>query len=297
MIPGRMVEVRNQPRKTISRNKDVKVEIDPNGLYSIENVYVQYFIPEAPIYSVILVHGGGQTGAIWEGTPDGRTGWLQFFLKQNISVYIVDTVERGRSGWCPLQEFWPEGAELRNDNGTWMTFRLGELHHFEKKQPFANQQFPIDAFEQMLMYNVPRWNINNECSAKALSKLINRIGSCHVIAHSQGCGIAMQAVATSSALVNKVVLMEPANFYPVEINNSSKLIEVLILFGDNIASSPFWSEMKNLAIKYTDELNHAHYHTTYIELPDEGIHGNSHALMLDKNNEHVAQYILNWLND
>lgn len=292
IIPGRKIEITNQPTKIVKRNENVSVEINPNGEYVIESMYVQYFIPVQTLFSVILVHGGGQTGAIWENTPDGRDGWLQFFLRNNIAVYIVDTVERGRSGWCPFPAFWPEEPELRNDTGTWFTFRLGE-----KGKPFDNLQFPMEAFDNMLTYNVPRWNINLECSAKALSILIDRIGPCSIIAHSQGCGIAMQAIETTSSLIQKVVLIEPANFFKPNISNSANPIDVMILFGDNLAQNTFWQSMKDLAISYVQYLNQHQFHASLIELPTIGIHGNSHAMMLDRNNETVAQYILDWLNN
>ena len=31
---------------------------------------------------IVLLHGGGMTGAMWEQTPDGRPGWMQHFLRQ-----------------------------------------------------------------------------------------------------------------------------------------------------------------------------------------------------------------------
>lgn len=293
-IPGRKIQISDQPVKIVNRNKDMRVEIDPNGEYLIENMYVQYFIPDAAISSVILVHGGGQTGAVWEGTPDGREGWLHFFLKNNISVYIVDTVERGRSGWCPFPEVWPEQPELRNDKDTWMTFRLGEKQHFAERKPFDNLQFPMEVFEQMLTYNVPRWNINDECSATALSILIERIGPCSIIAHSQGCGMTMRAVESMPSLIQKVVLVEPASFYQLNIKEPSS-VEVMILFGDNISKSELWRSMKELASTYLQYLTQHQLPATLIELPTVGITGNSHAMMLDKNNEVVAKYIIDWL--
>src|SRR3984885_7559527 len=50
-------------------------------------------------YPVVMVHGGGQSGSNFTGTPDGREGWAQFFLRQGYAVYVVDQVGRGRAAY------------------------------------------------------------------------------------------------------------------------------------------------------------------------------------------------------
>ena len=42
----------------------------------------------------VLWHGAWLTGATWETTPDGREGWLNYFLKQGWAMYNSDAVER-----------------------------------------------------------------------------------------------------------------------------------------------------------------------------------------------------------
>ncbi len=68
----------------------------------IGQMYVQFQIPaerqpDAP--PVIMVHGSAHTGAALESTPDGREGWLPYFVRNGISTYVVDQSGRGRSGF------------------------------------------------------------------------------------------------------------------------------------------------------------------------------------------------------
>ena len=56
---------------------------------------------------------GGLTGACWETTPDGRPGWLHNFLSAGFAVYVLDNVERGRSGFVQLKMFGT--ANLSNE--------------------------------------------------------------------------------------------------------------------------------------------------------------------------------------
>lgn len=62
---------------------------------------VQYQVPAgaAKPYPVVMVHGGGQTGTNFLGTPDGRPGWNEWFLRQGYPVYVVDQPARGRSAY------------------------------------------------------------------------------------------------------------------------------------------------------------------------------------------------------
>ncbi len=41
-------------------------------------------------YPIIMVHGGSMSGTNYTGTPDGREGWAQYFVRQGYAVYVVD---------------------------------------------------------------------------------------------------------------------------------------------------------------------------------------------------------------
>ena len=46
-----------------------------------------------------MVHGGTRSATNYHGTPDGREGWAQYFVRQGYAVYVVDQPGRGRSGY------------------------------------------------------------------------------------------------------------------------------------------------------------------------------------------------------
>ena len=52
----------------------VPAKVDPNGVYQVEQMYVQYFIPQNQrgTLPLLMWHGGGLTGVTYETTPDGR---------------------------------------------------------------------------------------------------------------------------------------------------------------------------------------------------------------------------------
>lgn len=73
----------------------------PNQI-TIGQMYVEFQIPAAKKRNaapVIMVHGSSHTGACLESTPDGREGWLPYFVRKGLSTYVVDQSGRGRSGF------------------------------------------------------------------------------------------------------------------------------------------------------------------------------------------------------
>jgi pimeloyl-ACP methyl ester carboxylesterase len=65
--------------------------------------YVEYQIPEKKThpYPIVMIPGGNQSGACFTGTPDGRDGWAQYFLRQGYAVYVMEQPGRGRSAHHP----------------------------------------------------------------------------------------------------------------------------------------------------------------------------------------------------
>ena len=76
-----------------------KIDTTREGSPMIGQMYVEYMIPARRThpYPIVMVHGGSQTGTNFTGTPDGREGWAQYFVRRGYSVYVVDQVARGRS--------------------------------------------------------------------------------------------------------------------------------------------------------------------------------------------------------
>jgi pimeloyl-ACP methyl ester carboxylesterase len=72
-----------------------------DGQIMTGQMYVQYQIPahKKHPYPIVMIHGGGQTGEGYYQTLDGREGWATYFLRRGYAVYVVDQVDRGRSGY------------------------------------------------------------------------------------------------------------------------------------------------------------------------------------------------------
>ena len=76
-----------------------------------------------------------------------------------------------------------------------------------------------------------------------------------------------------------------------------KNIPILMVFGDNVDRHPRWVAYRKLDLDYASAVRAAGGKVDVINLPDLGIKGNSHMMMMDKNNGAVADVIGRWLVD
>ena len=69
--------------------------------YVTDQMYVEERVParKTHAFPIVMVHGGTMSGVNYTGTPDGREGWAQYFVRQGYAVYVVDQPGRGRSGF------------------------------------------------------------------------------------------------------------------------------------------------------------------------------------------------------
>ena len=86
-----------------------KIDTSVEGSPMVGHIYVEYMIParRRHPYPIVMVHGGSQTGTNFTGTPDGREGWAQYFVRRGYAVYVVDQVARGRAAYWSPQVYGP----------------------------------------------------------------------------------------------------------------------------------------------------------------------------------------------
>jgi len=298
-VGGRIVEVTGQPKRTVWFTETSSHEQDPNGEFLIEQVYVQYFIPEKQKFEwpIVLLHGGGLTGACWETTPDGRPGWLQNFLSQGFAVYVLDNVERGRSGFCAIEGIW-EGEPLpRTLKEAWDIFRFGLPENFEVNMPFDGQQFPLSALKAFQKQFVPRWTSTSKAQIQGVGEALRKIGPCVLLCHSQGGFLGTRAAIENSSMIKGIVCAE-ASGWPRLTDITTTTVKDkpwLILFGDFIYESKRWTEAEQEAVIICEHVNSVGGSAEIVSLPKEGFRGATHMFMMDLHSANVATWIGQWI--
>lgn len=298
-VGGRMIEVSGQPKRTVWFTETSSHEQDPNGEFLIEQVYVQYFIPGKQEFEwpIVLIHGGGLTGACWETTPDGRPGWLHNFLSQGFAVYVLDNVERGRSGFCAIEGIWEGEPIPRTLKEAWDIFRFGLPENFEANKPFSGQKFPLSALKVFQKQFVPRWTSTSKAQIQGIGEAIRKIGPCILLCHSQGGFLGTRAAIENSDMIRGIVCAE-ASGWPKLADITTATVKQkpwLILLGDFIDESERWREAEKEAAVVCAHVNSIGGSAELVSLPKEGFSGATHMFMMDLHSADIAKWISQWI--
>lgn len=282
------------------------------GAVTVNQMYVHYRIPaqRASALPIVLVHGGGLTGASFETTPDNREGWATYFARKGHSVYVVDTPGRGRAGFNATAinqakveanvSVLPASVLMVTSELAWTLFRFGPA----LGTPYPDTQFPVDAVASLGAQGVPLAEVLLDGGAMkttppALAALLDRIGPAVVVVHSLAGPFADALVALRPSLVKAVINIEGAQaIVPTDAQiDAYRGIPVLELFGDFLDAPVFTAKPRYEARKAVVERINMREggRASIVRLPEVGIHGNSHMLMQDKNNLRVADFLLDWI--
>lgn len=297
-------------------------DLSGNTLHG-DHAYVFYQIPvKAKKYSLVFLHGYGQSGKSWETTPDGRDGFQNIFLGRGYKIYIVDQPRRGRAGRSSAAG----NISAQPDDQLWYyNFRIGIYPGV-----YDNVAFPGDeeSMRQFFMQMTPDTGSypSSEIISDAMVDIFERSGDGILMTHSAGGGPGWDTAMRTNK-VRAVISLEPGTFpfpedelppveettspfpaagTPVAMNDFLKLtkIPIVVYFGDNIpggdkpvANWGFdnWRTRLNLARRWADVVNKYGGDVEIVYLPDVGVTGNTHFMMADLNNVEVADVIERWM--
>ncbi|MGJ7506228.1 alpha/beta hydrolase [Variovorax sp. GT1P44] len=177
-------------------------------------MYVEHLRPPRTTrsYPLVLISGTAQTAVNWMTTPDGRTGWAQYFVEQGYEVYLVDQPARGRSAWHPGID-----GELRNfpvatvealftaSSGDWPQARL----HTQWPGTGRRGDPVFDQFYASQVEYVGS-NVATQTAMQAAGvALLERIGPAVLITHSQAGPFGWLIADARPQLVKGIVAVEP----------------------------------------------------------------------------------------
>ena len=203
------------------------------GKYSNKNnrpamsgqLYVEFQIPSKQTHPwpIVMIHGGGQTGVNFTGTPDGREGWAQFFLQQGYAVYVVDQPGRGRAAYeaeiyGPLTRLDLENVQRRfvapERYNLWPQARL----HTQWPGKGAPGDAVFDQFYSSQVPSIQNFTLQQILNRDAILALLDKIGPAILLTHSQSGAFGWPVADARPALVKAVIAVEPNGppFFDVE---------------------------------------------------------------------------------
>jgi pimeloyl-ACP methyl ester carboxylesterase len=196
-----------------------------NGRVMSGQLYAEFQIParRSHPWPVVMIHGGSQTGTNFTGTPDGREGWAQFFLREGYAVYVVDQAGRGRAAYQmerygSLSTLSLEGTQQRFVAPE--RYNLWPQAHLHTQWPGAGK--PGDpVFDQFYASQVPSledFTLQQVLNRDAILDLVAKIGPSILLTHSQSGAFGWPVADAKPDLVKAMIAVEPNGppFYNVE---------------------------------------------------------------------------------
>ena len=183
-------------------------------------IYVEVLAPKdvRRPYPLVLIHGAAQTATNWMGTPDGRKGWVEYFVEQGYIVYMIDQPMRGRSAWHPgdgpTRMFTAEQEAFQfTANAVKGTWPQAKKHtQWPGDGPNKGQKGdPIfDAFYATQVETVTNVEETQRRNQDAGAALLDKIGPAIVLTHSQSGTYGWLIADARPQLVKGVIAIEPS---------------------------------------------------------------------------------------
>jgi pimeloyl-ACP methyl ester carboxylesterase len=284
------------------------------GHITVSQMYVDYMVPEgATGVPVVMIHGGTVTGKTYETTPDGRMGWYEYFVRQGHPVYVPDQVGRAKSGadisfYNQVRTGAAPLSALPNifrhaDEQNWTLWRFGPV----PGEAFPDTQFPAEAADELskqsvpdLIFTLPDPNPNIAATAELAGQLDGAV----LMGHSQTGRLPLEAALVNPASVKGMILVEPggcrADRWTDEEIAALAPIPTLVVFGDHLEAETRlpamnWQSVYEDCQAFIERVNAQDGKAEMLFPPELGIHGNTHLIMMDRNNLQIGDLILEWI--
>jgi pimeloyl-ACP methyl ester carboxylesterase len=188
-------------------------------------LYAEFQVPSRQTrpWPIVMIHGGSQSGTNFTGTPDGREGWAQFFLRRGYPVYVVDQPGRGRAAYEP--GVYGPAAPL-NLETTQRQFAAPERYN-RWPQAHLHTQWPgkgvpgdpiFDQFYASQMPSIQNFTLQQALNRDAIVALLEKIGPSILLTHSQSATFGWPVADARPDLVKAILAVEPNGppFFNVE---------------------------------------------------------------------------------
>ena len=292
----------------------VLTEAGTDSTLSCDHGYTEYQIPrKARDVPIIMWHS--TSTKTWTSTPGGPQGFQNIFLRRGFTVHIIDLPRQGRAAWgCAEILYTPD---VGRDQRTFTSWRVGTWPLPGGPVLHPGSQAPNDTafFNQVVRARYPEFSGEEAelLEANSVVALLEKIGPATLFTHS-GSGIRGWVTAMLSPQVKGIIAFEPSiHVFPpgelpppveggptqreVPLAEFEKLtrIPIQIIVGDFLEASPSGPARLVNGRAFVEAVNRHGGNAEFIHLPEVGIHGNSHIMMLERNNVRIANLVSAYL--
>ena len=196
------------------------------GSPTVGHMYVEFQVPQKMThpYPVVMIHGGSQTGTNFTGTPDGRDGWAQYFLRRGYAVYVVDQVARGRAAQWSQANGPVSASNLARLEQRFVAperFNLWPQAHLHTQWPGKGEAGdPVfDQFYASQEPGIADFALVQSLNRDAIVALLEKIGPAILLTHSQSGPFGWLVADARPDLVKAILAVEPNGppFYDLQM--------------------------------------------------------------------------------
>ncbi len=273
---------------------------------------------------VVMVHGGGHTGSCYLLTADNRPGWAHRFVAAGFPVWLPDWPGCGRSGDVPFDRLGgelvagalaavideaaaasPDGRVvlLGHSMGGALGWKIAELRRQKIARVVAVAPGPpgnIQPEADVVSRGDDEIVVRSFGMTRTLSRTRAYAGGEAFVLHKlvgRSARFPRDAMATYAGHVAAVpprLIIERQNVDggQVRIQDPSVFrdLPVLVLTGSDDTDHP-----KEVDGAVVDWLRGCGAAVEFCWLPDRGIDGNGHMLMMEDNSDRLADIVIDWL--
>jgi len=303
----------------------------PDGsMIEAGQAYVLCMVPQVQRHPlpVVMVHGGGGQGIDFLFTPDGRPGWAARFLAAGHAVYVMDRPGHGRAPWHPeaLGPMTPLPAYGDIAPRFTAARALGTWPEAARHTQWPDDGLPGSSptLRQFMAGSGPMHTglrTMQEQARDAGAALLDLVGPCVLLTHSQGgpCGWLMADACPD--LVRGIIAVEPLSppFLAHPLGRLDwGLTAAPLTFDPPVADPAALSDgtprgLKRLAgipvvvvaaeaswmvasLPQVTAFLQAHgVDAELLRLGDHGLPGNGHLMMAERNSDEIADLLIRWI--
>jgi pimeloyl-ACP methyl ester carboxylesterase len=275
----------------------------------------QFFITS---YNIML-HGNASNGLYWKITPDGRIGWADYFAQQGFNVFVPDWPGVGRSQYIEsalvdntlLETAFGDMIKILDQKLIVFTHSSSGPFGWKLLENYSKYISHLVAISPGPMGNIqPITNVLSESNSIVEAQMgpitykidLNSpivLGIDFYLKKFIGSGTQFPLENLDSYIGTLVPARSKVMYERLNIKDSAPKIitlknslntKVLVLVGDRDPDYP-----KEFVEKTVNFLKENKIDTTFYWLADFEIIGNAHMLMVEKNNQEIADLIIKYL--
>jgi pimeloyl-ACP methyl ester carboxylesterase len=252
---------------------------------------------------MVFIHGGAHTTLCYKSTPDKRKGWAEYFVEQGHTVYLLDWPGVGNSGYHPnflhltgqvLVNLFVHFIESLDTAVILVTHSMSGAYGWKIAETIPHLIKKIVAIAPAAPGNIIPITTKRFVENLAEPVVFTREQTKKSWANSeQFPRDNFEEYYNSLTHLSPSLLNERFNYQGSQLRvdpHKFKNVNILIVTGDNDPRHP-----KEVDRGIHDFFKNHGVLSHFMWLEDEGIKGNGHMLMLEKNNVEIAEKIHSWI--